>query len=132
MNALYLLVIILFSTPACASEQIIQERLNHYRNEGAKSFSAQHGKALWQQPHMRSDLGRKISCASCHGADLHQTGKHLRTGKVIEPMAPRTNPARLSDAGKIEKWFKRNCQWTWGRICTAQEKGDILMFLKSL
>jgi len=132
MNALYLLVLILFSMPALASEQVIQERLNHYQDEGAKSFSAQHGKALWQQPHIRTDLGKEVSCASCHGADLHQKGKHLRTGKAIESMAPSTNPTRLSDVTKIEKWFKRNCQWTWGRTCTAQEKGDILVFLKSL
>jgi hypothetical protein len=45
-------------------------------------------------------------------------------------MAPSVNPQRLTDARKIEKWFKRNCEWTWGRACTIQEKGDILRFLQ--
>ncbi|HCS12500.1 MAG TPA: hypothetical protein DIW28_01710, partial [Zetaproteobacteria bacterium] len=44
--------------------------------------------------------------------------------KRIEPMAPSVNPERLTDPAKIEKWFGRNCEWTIGRDCTAQEKAD--------
>jgi len=35
------------------------------------------------------------------------------------------------DAAKTEKWFLRNCKWTMGRTCTAQEKGDFLAYFQS-
>jgi hypothetical protein len=54
----------------------------------------------------------------------------VKTGKRIEPMAVSVNPQRLGDMAKIEKWFRRNCKWTLGRACTAQEKGDLLSFLR--
>ena len=66
-----------------------------------------------------------------HSADLTSTGKHVRTGKKIKPLAPSVNPKRLTDTKKIEKWFKRNCKWTLGRECTPQEKGNVLAFIKS-
>ena len=46
-------------------------------------------------------------------------------------MAPSVNPKRLTDRTKIEKWFVRNCKWTFGRECTPQEKGDLLSFISS-
>ena len=60
------------------------------------------------------------------------TGKHTKTGKEIAPLAPATNPQRFADAAKVEKWFNRNCNDVLGRVCTAQEKGDVLAYLMSL
>jgi cytochrome c peroxidase len=68
------------------------------------------------------------SCTSCHTTDLRQAGK-TRAGKAIEPMAPSVTPARLSDPGTVEKWFRRNCPDVLGRDCTAAEKADLLAFL---
>jgi len=93
------------------------------------SFSAQRGKELWNEQFTVSDQPR--SCATCHTADPRQPGKHARTGKLIKPMAPSVNPDRLIDQSKMNKWFKRNCKWTLGRVCTEQEKGDVLEYLKS-
>jgi hypothetical protein len=47
-------------------------------------------------------------------------------------LAPSAQSDRFSDPEKVEKWFKRNCTWTWGRECTAQEKGDFLAYLSWL
>jgi hypothetical protein len=47
-------------------------------------------------------------------------------------MAPSVDAERYTDLGKMEKWFKRNCKWTWGRECTPQEKGDLLEYLRQL
>ena len=44
-------------------------------------------------------------------------------------MARSVNPERLTEVKKLNKWFLRNCKWTYGRECTAQEKGDILVWL---
>lgn len=87
-------------------------------------FSAPEGKVLWDRA---GQEGRQ--CADCHGKDLKAPGKHATTGKRIEAMAPSVNPERLADPKKVEKWFKRNCEWTWGRECTAQEKGHLLAWL---
>ncbi|MDQ6970855.1 MAG: DUF1924 domain-containing protein [Mariprofundus sp.] len=134
MNITNLLICVLCVLPiytASASEQVIQQRLADYRATGAADFDATRGAALWQQSHVQAKLGKAVSCRSCHSTQLQHTGQHLRTGKLIEPMAPSVNPERFNDSKKIEKWFKRNCKWTWGRECTAQEKGDLLTFLQS-
>ncbi len=89
----------------------------------AEPFSAEAGSATW----FKDANGR--SCTSCHTDSVHAQGRHERTGKVIEPMAPSVNPERLTKRKKINKWFLRNCKWTFGRECTAQEKGDILVWL---
>ena len=99
-----------------------------YKAAGADNFSAERGKLAWVSEVVNKD-GEKHSCTTCHGPDPKKFGMHATTKKVIEPMAANVNPERFTDLKKIEKWFKRNCEWTWGRECTAQEKGDILKFL---
>ena len=96
----------------------------------ADSFSARQGKANWLRKASCNNGER--SCADCHTADPGMSGKHVRTGKAIEPMAPSVNPQRLTDQNKVEKWFKRNCKWTWGRECSEQEKTDFISYLNSL
>lgn len=88
-------------------------------------FDAQAGQANWY----REQEGR--SCTSCHGEDLSVSGRHQKTGKVIEPMARSINPQRLTDVKHIRKWLLRNCKWTYGRKCSAQEKGDFLLWLST-
>lgn len=90
----------------------------------SEPFSAQAGYRTWYRVEAN---GR--SCTSCHGESLTVPGRHEKTGKLIEPMAPSVNPARLTERRKIDKWFLRNCKWTFGRECTAQEKGDVLVWL---
>jgi len=111
-----------FATPATDAE------FAEFKKQGATKFSAEQGKQNWTRE-VASPEGDKRSCTTCHDADLTKPGKHAKTKKVIDPMAPSVNPERFTDQKKIEKWFKRNCEWTWGRECTAQEKGDFLKFL---
>jgi len=129
--AIFSLPLLLQPDAVSASEQVIEQQLSHYRQAGANTFDARRGASMWQQPHLQARLGKQVSCTSCHTARLQDAGQHMRTGKHIAPMAPSVNPERFGDAKKIEKWFKRNCKWTWGRECTVQEKGDLLTFLKS-
>jgi hypothetical protein len=53
----------------------------------------------------------------------------VKTGKAIAPLAPAANAERFTDAGKAEKWFRRNCNDVLGRACTASEKADVLAYL---
>jgi len=95
----------------------------HYLTQGATTFSAERGRKIWEQDHN----GR--SCTQCHTKSVKNSGKHKKTGKVIQPMAPSVNPKRLTKIRKVKKWLLRNCKWTLKRECTPQEKGDILMWL---
>jgi len=89
------------------------------------------GAAAWTEEHAQPGGAPARSCATCHTADLTQPGRHAKTGKRIEPMAPSVNPERLTDTAKVEKWLRRNCRWTLGRECTAAEKADFLAYIES-
>jgi len=101
------------------TKQLLQE----YKKAGATNFSEANGKALWTS----NNKGR--SCTGCHTNSVKNVGKHKRTGKIIKPMAPSVNPERLTNRKKVKKWLLRNCKWTFKRECTAQEKGNILLWL---
>lgn len=105
--------------------------LQQYAQQGASTPSAQRGQEMWQQTFTGSGEFSERSCASCHTIDLARAGKHVKTGKAIEPMSPKVNPARLSDNRKVEKWLLRNCKWTLGRECSVQEKADFLAYIKT-
>jgi mono/diheme cytochrome c family protein len=92
-----------------------------------QGFSAERGRQFFRQPH-----GSDWSCASCHSDNPAGSGKHAKTAKVIAPLAPAANPERFSNAAKVEKWFRRNCNDVLGRACTAQEKGDALTWLTTI
>ena len=94
--------------------------------------AADAGSAARGERFFKSTHGNDWSCASCHTGNPLQAGKHAKTGKAIAPLAPTANPERFTDAAKVEKWFKRNCNDVLGRACTEQEKGDIRQYLMSL
>jgi hypothetical protein len=91
---------------------------------GFAGFSAARGEQLFTASH-----GAEWSCSSCHGKPPTATGKHAKTGKAIAPLAPSADAQRFSDPGKVEKWFRRNCNDVMGRECTATEKGDVIAYL---
>jgi len=91
---------------------------------GLQAFSAERGEILFKTKH-----GNEWSCASCHTENPAAPGKHAKTGKVIQPLAPSANAERFTDPGKVAKWFKRNCNDVLDRVCTPQEKGDVLAYL---
>jgi hypothetical protein len=111
-----------------ANANVVGALLQEYATAGAGPFTAQQGERLWLQQHPGQD-GLPRSCTSCHTSDPERDGRHAATGKRIAPLAPSVNAKRLTERREIEKWLARNCKWTLGRECTAQEKGDLLSFL---
>ena len=143
MKKTLILTAALLLTPSLVQANAIPEMMDAYKAAGGSSFSAEAGKKMWTKEMPFTKKGENITgrtCATCHNADLTKAGKHKKTGKVIAAMAPSVpfvamdekDTPRYSEAKKIKKWFKRNCKWTYGRECTAQEKGDFLMYLKDL
>lgn len=94
---------------------------------GFQGFSAARGETFFKTKH-----GGEWSCTSCHTENTAAEGKHAKTGKVIKPMAPSANAERFTDMAKVEKWFKRNCNDILERVCTPQEKGDVLTYLLTM
>ena len=125
-----LIMILLASAPLSfshAENSTVNNLLQDYSIQGSGTVDAEQGKQLWKK--VFNNNGER-SCASCHTNDLTQNGKHIKTNKEIKPMSPSVNPERLTDSKKVNKWFKRNCKWTLGRECTAQEKANFLVFIE--
>lgn len=99
-----------------------------YSQAGGREFNASRGKDFWLKERP-GEGGDAVNCATCHGTDLRKPGRHNKSGKAIEPMAPSVNKDRYTDVEKLEKWFLRNCKQVVRRECTAQEKGDVLRYL---
>lgn len=130
MRIITVILLCLVALPVQASDAVNQ-MLDSYRTQGAGEFSAQRGKSMWTQSFTQQDSAKQVNCATCHTNDLKKAGAHVRTGKVIEAMAASINAERFTETKKIKKWFLRNCKWTLGRECTAQEKGDFLTYFLS-
>ncbi|NDP39654.1 MAG: DUF1924 domain-containing protein [Rhodoferax sp.] len=99
-------------------------------NPAFSGFSARRGQTLHTQK-FTTGKPDSPSCTSCHGTNPRTAGKNA-TGKVIDAVAVSVTPTRYTDASKVEKWFKRNCNEVIGRDCSATEKGDWLTYVTSL
>ncbi len=121
--------VLLFAQSASASFAV-DALLKVYSGAGAGPFSAQAGQRMWTHTHTHNKSPAERSCSDCHTNNLSNGGEHVKTKKPIKPMAPMINAKRLTDTKKIEKWFMRNCKWTLGRECSAQEKGDFLLYIQ--
>jgi hypothetical protein len=97
-----------------------------YRSQAELPLSAERGKALWEKRN-----GSK-SCTNCHGMDITQPGEMevmFFFSRSIPPMALSANPDRFRDAETADKKFDKNCKRVFQRVCTPQEKGDMLLYL---
>jgi hypothetical protein len=119
-------MIITLALPIYASGNSIQDSYHaaaKQENPAFTDFSAIRGEAFY-----KAKTG-DTACTTCHGDSPKAHGKHTTTGKDILPLAPSANAERFSDAAKVEKWFKRNCNDVLKRACTAKEKGDLIAYL---
>lgn len=127
-----LLIALLISAPAATFAAAEHPMLQRYAEQARQDdpafagFSAEAGKALYFQEAQRN--GKTMSCTTCHTDDPQKAGKTLAFRK-IQPLAPAANPERFTDAKKIEKWFRRNCDDVFARECTAREKGDFMTWI---
>jgi len=115
---------LLMVVAATATTPALEKLLTELSSQAPEEFTAERGREVWYRQH-----GQR-SCTSCHTDSPHSSGRHQRTGKVIGPMAPSVDPKRLTDLRKMNKWLLRNCKWTFGRECTVQERGDVLVWLR--
>ena len=126
-------VVAALASPSAAWAATPADIAQTYGNEARQAspqfdgFSATRGRTFFQSPH-----GGEWSCSSCHTDNPLASGRHARTGKPISPLAPGANAERFTSLAQAEKWFRRNCNDVLNRVCTAQEKGDVLAYLLQL
>jgi len=130
------LLVLLFAASTFVYAQTVQEYTKGLsfeakkQNPSFKGFSAKRGEAIFFSKHI-GKRGKEVSCASCHTKDLKQPGENIFTGKKIKPLAPSVNPKRFTSVKKVKKWLRRNFKDVYKREGTAQEKGDVLLFMMS-
>jgi mono/diheme cytochrome c family protein len=132
MRKTWPVALLLLTAPALQAatpDELLQKYSQSARaaNPGYSAPSAAAGKQFFSTRH-----GGDWSCTSCHTANPSVSGKHVVTGKPIAPLAPAANPQRFSDPARVEKWFRRNCNDTLRRECTAAEKADVIAYLLTL
>jgi len=116
---------------AAENTPALEGLLHLYQLESSSNFSVQTGSELWRKEFVSAKSGDTRSCTTCHTSNLGAKGRHIKTKKVIEPLAPSVNGERLAKTKTIKKWLKRNCKWTMGRECSAEEKGHLLTYIQS-
>ncbi len=114
-------------TALAETPQQVQDALN---SEAGASGSPARGEKLFRAK--SSAGGIADACTGCHTDDARARGRHVKTHKEIEPLAPIANKERFTDPAKVEKWFKRNCKEVLGRACSAQEKADFAAYMLSI
>jgi len=111
-----------------AASPEVEAYMQQLQAEASLPFDAKRGETIFTAEQI-GKKGSKIACTSCHGMDLSQNGKNTHTGKVIEPLSPKANPARLTSLKEVKKWLRRNFNDVYTREGTAQEKGDVLTYI---
>lgn len=123
-------ILIMHASSAMADNTTINSLITSYQSHGAKTANAKNGELFWNKTFSGKAPYAERSCKTCHSSNIKNSGKHARTGKILKPLAPSINKASFNKVKKVNKWFKRNCKWTVGRECSAQEKLDILTFIQ--
>lgn len=118
---------LLVAAGAHAADTTAARQLERFSTASGAPGDAERGRLFFTSRH-----GGEWSCASCHHDAPLTAGKHAKTGKAIDPIAPAANMAAFTDAGRVDKWFRRNCKDVLGRECSAREKADVLAYLLGL
>lgn len=126
-----LLLVMTASAWAATPDQILDNLVREARQtEAGFTASVARGERFYRA---RQAGGKEAdSCASCHTDNTKAVGKHVKTHKAIEPLAPSANKQRFTDMAQVEKWFRRNCREVLGRVCTPQEKADFTAYVLSV
>ncbi len=128
-----LALLFVMTTPAWATtpQQILDSLVQEARQtQSGFTASVSRGEQFYRA---KQTGGKEAdSCASCHTDNPKAEGRHIKTHKAIEALAPSANKQRFTDPAQVEKWFRRNCREVLGRVCTPQEKADFTAYVLSV
>jgi len=121
LNAVTLWLSILALAPSPVGYQAL---LKQYEAEAGEVLSAERGKELFEKK-----VGDR-SCTGCHSDDIKKEGRarFWIFSKKIGPMALSVNPKRFQKPNEAAEDFDKYCKEVFSRVCTPQEKGDLLVY----
>ncbi|MCF6339535.1 MAG: DUF1924 domain-containing protein [Sulfurimonas sp.] len=112
----------------------MQKYMNDLKTEAKKAnpefkgFDYSRGEKIFTSKHV-GKRGKLISCVTCHTSDFSKNGENISTGKVIDPLSPTTNADRFVKVKDVKKWLRRNFKDVYVREGSAQEKGDVVIYI---
>jgi hypothetical protein len=118
--------------PVAARSATPEELMRGYAQQARREAQSYSGPSASAGRRFFTTKHGEWSCSDCHTSNPGASGRHTVTGKAIAPLAPAANAERFRDPARVEKWFKRNCNDTVARACTAAEKADVLAYLISV
>jgi len=95
-----------------------------------KPFNASVGRQFYLA--RRTWQSRDYTCSGCHTEDPRKEGKHIENKLPIKPLAPSANSERFIDVQRVEANFAAHCMDLYERDCRAYEKGNFIVYLKSV
>ena len=122
MRRMSLIAAALFAASAQAESP--RDFLARFEQQAGAPASAERGARFFTARH-----GGEWACSSCHTERPTQAGRHAKTEKATRPLAPSASAERFTDATKVDTWFRRNCNDPLTRLCSAQEKADVMAWL---
>jgi hypothetical protein len=127
MRLIPLLAATLIGSAGPALAETPRDFLTRFEKEAGSAASAERGARFFTARH-----GGEWSCASCHTERPTQPGRHARTDKADHPAGAGGQRRTLHRCtAKVDKWFRRNCNDTLNRVCSPQEKADVMAWLLS-
>jgi hypothetical protein len=94
------------------------------RKGGRCAASAERGARFFNH-----QAGRRMELRLLPHRQADRPAATPRPTRPIAALAPAANVERFTDAAKVDKWFRRNCNDTLNRVCSAQEKADVMAWL---
>lgn len=125
-------VLAFIALPLLAQAESPQQILQQYETAAKQQNASFIASANRGSDFFRNKHGQEWSCSSCHTQNPTTTGKHISTGKEIQPLAVSANAERFTRPDKVEKWLTRNCKDVVGRECSAAEKADLVAYLSTV
>src|SRR5262249_3832713 len=95
---------------ALAAAATPERLLSQYGAAAGAPGVPQRGQDFFTRTHGREGAG-----APSQGGGLVRRAPPAAPAKPITPLAPAFDAQRFSDAAKVEKWFRRNCNDVVGR-----------------
>ena len=105
-----------------------QELLNKYEKEAGKKFNSAEGKEFFEKKNAKTEK----SCIDCHNRDIKKAGSQKVFFSLfaieVPALSVSANKEAFKSSKKAAKEFDNYCEEVWQRVCTAEEKGNMLLY----
>jgi len=105
-----------------------KELLEKYEKDAGKKFNASQGKEFFEKRNPETEK----SCIDCHNRDIKKEGEQKVLFSLfsidVPALSVSANKEAFKSSKKAAKEFDNYCEEVWQRVCTAEEKGNMLLY----